>query len=66
MLRAIVEETAALASLALFLGMIAIWAQVIATAEPATPAIQVNGAFKGDRPQGIVRPDDVYQVFPSS
>jgi hypothetical protein len=31
MLRAIVEEAAALASLALFLGMIAIWAQVIAT-----------------------------------
>jgi hypothetical protein len=30
MLRAIVEEAAALASLALFLGMIAIWAQVIA------------------------------------
>lgn len=31
MLRAFVEEVAALASLALFLGMIAIWAQVIAT-----------------------------------
>jgi hypothetical protein len=31
MLRLIVEEAAALASLALFLGMIAIWAQVIAT-----------------------------------
>jgi hypothetical protein len=31
MLRAIVEEAAALASLALFLGMIAIWAQLIAT-----------------------------------
>ena len=31
MFRAIVEEAAALASLALFLGMIAIWAQVIAT-----------------------------------
>jgi hypothetical protein len=31
MLRAFVEEAAALASLALFLGMIAIWAQVIAT-----------------------------------
>jgi len=30
MLRSIVEEAAALASLALFLGMIAIWAQVIA------------------------------------
>ena len=30
MVRAIVEEAAALASLALFLGMIAIWAQVIA------------------------------------
>ena len=30
MLRAIVEEAAALASLALFCGMIAIWAQVIA------------------------------------
>ena len=29
MFRAIVEEAAALASLALFLGMIAIWAQVI-------------------------------------
>jgi hypothetical protein len=29
--RAIIEETAALASLTLFLGMIAIWAQVIAT-----------------------------------
>jgi hypothetical protein len=31
MLHAFVEEAAALASLALFLGMIAIWAQVIAT-----------------------------------
>jgi len=31
MFRAVVEEAAALASLALFLGMIAIWAQVIAT-----------------------------------
>jgi len=31
MFRAIVEEAAALASLALFLGMIAVWAQVIAT-----------------------------------
>ena len=30
MFRAIVEEAAALASLALFLGMIAIWAQVLA------------------------------------
>jgi hypothetical protein len=38
MLRAIVEESAALASLALFLGMIAIWAQVIATPEPAAPS----------------------------
>jgi hypothetical protein len=31
MFRAVVEEAAALASLALFLGMIAIWAQVVAT-----------------------------------
>jgi hypothetical protein len=31
MFRAILEEAAALASLALFLGMIAIWVQVIAT-----------------------------------
>ena len=31
MFRAVVEEAATLASLALFLGMIAIWAQVIAT-----------------------------------
>jgi hypothetical protein len=31
MFRAIVEEAAALASLTLFLGMIAIWAQVIAS-----------------------------------
>jgi hypothetical protein len=31
MFRAIFEEAATLASLALFLGMIAIWAQVIAT-----------------------------------
>ena len=31
MLRRIVEETAALTSLALFLGMLAIWAQVIAS-----------------------------------
>jgi hypothetical protein len=31
MFRAIVEEAAALASLTLFLGMIAIWAQVLAT-----------------------------------
>jgi len=30
MIRAVAEEAAALASLALFLGMIAIWAQVIA------------------------------------
>lgn len=29
MIRAVVEEAAALASLALFLGMIAVWAQVI-------------------------------------
>lgn len=31
MLRSFIEEAAALASLALFIGMIAIWAQVIAT-----------------------------------
>ena len=31
MFRAVVEEAAALASLALFVGMIAIWAQVLAT-----------------------------------
>jgi hypothetical protein len=31
MFRALIEEAAALASLTLFLGMIAIWAQVIAT-----------------------------------
>lgn len=31
MIKAMVEEAAALASLALFLGMIAVWAQVIAT-----------------------------------
>jgi hypothetical protein len=31
MIRAVVEEAAALASLALFLGMLAIWAQVLAT-----------------------------------
>lgn len=31
MIRALVEEAAALASLALFLGMIAVWAQVIGT-----------------------------------
>jgi hypothetical protein len=31
MFRAVVEEAAVLASLALFIGMIAIWAQVIAT-----------------------------------
>jgi hypothetical protein len=31
MVRAVVEEAAALTSLALFLGMIAIWAQLIAT-----------------------------------
>ena len=31
MFRAVVEEAAALASLALFLGMIAIWANVLAT-----------------------------------
>jgi hypothetical protein len=30
MVRAVVEEAAALASLALFIGMLAIWAQVIA------------------------------------
>jgi hypothetical protein len=29
MIRAVVEEAAALASLALFLGMVAIWAQVL-------------------------------------
>jgi hypothetical protein len=31
MFRAVVEEAAALTSIALFLGMIAVWAQVIAT-----------------------------------
>jgi hypothetical protein len=31
MLRAVFQEVAALASITLFLGMIAIWAQVIAT-----------------------------------
>jgi len=31
MIRALIEEAAALTSLALFLGMVAIWAQVIAT-----------------------------------
>ena len=31
MVRAVIEEAAALASLALFLGMIAIWVQVFAT-----------------------------------
>jgi hypothetical protein len=31
MFRSLIEEAAALASLSLFLGMIAIWAQVIAT-----------------------------------
>ena len=31
MFRSLIEEAATLASLALFLGMIAIWAQVIAT-----------------------------------
>ena len=31
MVRAVIEEAATLTSLALFLGMIAIWAQVIAT-----------------------------------
>jgi hypothetical protein len=31
MFRAVIEEAAALTSIALFLGMIAIWAQVIAT-----------------------------------
>jgi hypothetical protein len=31
MFRAVVEEAAVLASLALFIGMIAVWAQVIAT-----------------------------------
>jgi hypothetical protein len=30
MIRAVVEEAAALASIAMFIGMIAIWAQVIA------------------------------------
>jgi hypothetical protein len=54
MLRAFVEEAAALVSLALFLGMIAIWAQVLATPETAAPAIQVNGAPKGDWLRGVV------------
>jgi hypothetical protein len=31
MIRALVEEAAALASLSLFIGMIAVWAQVIGT-----------------------------------
>jgi len=31
MLRAVVEEAAALASLSLFLGMVAIWAQVLSS-----------------------------------
>jgi hypothetical protein len=30
MIRAVVEEAAALASIAMFIGMVAIWAQVIA------------------------------------
>ena len=31
MIRALIQEAAALTSLALFIGMVAIWAQVIAT-----------------------------------
>jgi hypothetical protein len=31
MIRSLIEEAAALASLALFIGMVAIWAQVIVT-----------------------------------
>jgi hypothetical protein len=31
MIRSVIEEAAALASLALFIGMVVIWAQVIAT-----------------------------------
>lgn len=31
MIRAVVEEAAALASLAMFIGTVAVWAQVIAT-----------------------------------
>ena len=31
MIRSLIEEAAALASLALFIGMVVIWAQVIAT-----------------------------------
>ena len=31
MMRAVIEEAATLASLSLFLGMIAVWAQIIAT-----------------------------------
>lgn len=55
MLRMIVEEAAALASLALFLLMIAIWTQVIAAPKPtAAPTVQANGAFKGGRLQGIM------------
>jgi hypothetical protein len=38
MIRAVVEEAATLASLALFIGMIAIWAQVIG-ALMATPTL---------------------------
>jgi len=44
MVRALVEEAATLASLALFLGMIAIWAQVIATLWSAA----VVGALEGN------------------
>jgi hypothetical protein len=43
MVRALVEEAATLASLALFLGMIAIWAQVIATYEALRSLARLRG-----------------------
>jgi hypothetical protein len=41
MFRVVVKEAMALTSLALFLGMIAIWVQVIATPEPARSTTQI-------------------------
>ncbi len=46
MIRAVVEEAATLASLALFLGMIAIWAQVIAALLIDPDPVRLHGGPK--------------------
>jgi hypothetical protein len=44
MIRAVVEEAAALASITLFVEMIVVWAQVLAVLQRETAAYPVHGA----------------------